>query len=171
MLGPQIAGGKPGCEGPGIRQCNVPGERTSARKDPGVFQGGSGDLLKASEFWIARGTRLGGKEGNETPLNAPHSQCAQLSQLSYGWYQPPFVGEQIGWGRSVRLHGLVMAQTRVQSPGSPQTARGGGRKERLGVAESWEKERWAGPGEKRRELAPRSSGEESWGRMATRARN
>lgn len=79
----------------------------------------------------------------------------------------PLVGEQIGWGRSVRLQGLVMAQTRVQSPGFPQTARGGGRKERLGVAESWEKGRWAGPGEKRRKLAPTSSGEESCGKMAT----
>lgn len=103
----------------------------------------------------------------------PHlsRQCAPLSQPCLWVVSPPLVGEQIGWGRGVRLHGLVMAQTRVQSPGSPQTARGGGRKERLGVAEFWEKERWAGPGEKRRKLAPMSSGEESWGRMATRARN
>lgn len=83
----------------------------------------------------------------------------------------PLAKEQIGWGRGVRLHGLVVAQTQVQSPGSPQTARGGDRKERLGVEVYREKERWAGPGEERRKLAPRSSGEESWGRMATRAGN
>lgn len=62
----------------------------------------------------------------------------------------------------VRLHGLVMAQTQVQSPSSSQTARGGGRKESLVVGEIWKKERWAEPGVKRRNKAPRSSDKGSW---------
>lgn len=87
-----------------------------------------------SSAWLqVQAVEEGRKE--EPTSSAPRSQYALLSQPSSGCYHPLLVSEQIGWGRGVGLHGLVMAQTRVQSPGSLQTGKGGGRKERLGVVE------------------------------------
>jgi hypothetical protein len=98
VLAPQIAIGKPGCEPPCIKPSGenlCPG--FPSQKDPGVFQGGSPDLLKASEFCMAPGTgRGGGKEIR--PYFCTSQPVCPAYTVQLWWYYPLLVREQKGRG-------------------------------------------------------------------------
>lgn len=118
VLAPQIAVGKPGCERPCVKRPS--GENLCpgfpSQEDPGVFQGGSPDLLKASKLCMAPGTgRGGGKEIRPyfcTSLPVCSAYTAQL-----WWYHPLLVSEQISRGEGCQVTWLSDGANSGPKPG------------------------------------------------------